>query len=208
MKYILTTTSVIFLFSIALAQETKIKLLDSKYYYKSLESKTFYKSLISFDSTTYYVEGHIFFDDEGRTIQKLDKFKKDVNYTKIEDSDYVPMSMDPDPMFKDYEGMAYIQFKNIEGNKEHIEKVIARLDEELMHNNSAVNNDLIFDKGVGIAEYFIKDFDVAFQTIFSLLEEEGLINDILLGQRVYVDGDDYNVEIMYPLKYEGTFWGF
>ena len=206
MKYILTTTSVIFLFSIALAQETKIKLLDSKYYYKSSESKTYYKSLISLDSTTYYIEGHISFDDEGRTIQKLDKYKKDVNYTKIEDSDYVPMSKDP--TFKEYDGMVYIQFKDIEGNTEHIKKVIARLDEELIHNNSAVNNDLNFDKGVGIAEYFIKDFDVAFQTIFSLLEKEGMINNTLLGQRVYMDGDDYNIEILYPLKYEGTFWGF
>ncbi len=206
MKYILTTALVIFLSCIALAQETKIKILDSKYYYKSSESKTFYKSLISLDSITYYIEGNISFDNEGRTIQKLDKFKKDVDYTKIEDSDYVSMSMDP--MFKEYDGIVYIQFKKIEGNKEHIKKLIARLDEELMHNDSAVNNYLDFDKGVGIAEYFSKDFDVAFQTIFSLLEEEGMIKDVLLGKRVYMDGDDYNIEILYPLKYEGTFWSF
>ena len=206
MKYILTTTLVIVLSCIAFAQNTKIRLLDSKYYYKSSESKTFYKTLISLDSTTYYIEGNISFDNEGRTIQKLDKFKKDVDYTKIEDSDYVSMSMDP--MFKEYDGIVYIQFKKLEGNKEHIKKLIARLDEELMHNDSAVNNYLDFDKGVGIAEYFSKDFDVAFQTIFSLLEEEGMIKDVLLGKRVYMDGDDYNIEILYPLKYEGTFWSF
>ena len=214
-RYVLTTILVILLSGIVFAQGTDITLLDSKYYYESSEFKTYYKSLISLDGTTYYREGHISFDDEGKTIQKLDKFKKDVDYTKIEDEDddYVPLLKNPlsdplFPLFKDYDGMAYIQFKNIEGNREHIKRVIARLDKEFILNNTAVSNYLDFDNGVGIAEYFTKNFDAAFQTIFSLLEREGMLDDILLGQRVYVADDDYNVEILYPIKYEGTFFGF
>ncbi len=206
MKYLFTIAWVVFLSGVASAQGTNIRLLDSKYLYKSPESTTYFKRLISLDGTTYYVAGHISFDDEGKTVQKLDEFKKDVDLTKIEDGDYVPMSKIP--MFEEYAGIAYIQFKNIEGNRERIKKVIAHLDNELTQKNAAVNNDLNFDNGVGIAEYFMKDPDVTFQTIFGLLKEEGMIDDILLGQRVYMDGDDYNVEIFYPLKYEGTFWGF
>ena len=206
MKHLLTTLLVIFLSTIVFAQETNIKLLDSKYHYISSEYKTYFKRLISLNGTTYYIEGNITFDDEGKTIQKLDKFKKNTKYTKIEDSNYVQMSKDP--TFKEYTGIIYIQFKNIKQDKEHIKKVVSLLDKELELNNSAVNNDFNFDKGVGIAEYFVKDFDVAFQTIFGTLQKEGMTDDILLGQRVYMDGDDYNVEILYPIKYEGTFWGF
>ena len=205
-KYLFTIAWAVLLSGVASAQGTKIKLLDSKYVYKSPESTTYFKRLISLDGTTYYVAGHISFDDEGRTIQKLDEFKKDIDLTKIVGGDYVPMSKDP--AFQEYAGIAYIQFKNVEGNRERIENVVARLNNELMQKNAAVDNDLNFDNGVGIAEYFMKDPDVTFQTIFDLLEEEGMTDDILLGQRVYMDGDDYNVEIFYPLKYEGTFWGF
>ena len=206
MKYLFTIAWVVLLSGVASAQKTTIRLLDSKYFYYGSESTTYFKRLISLDGTTYYVAGHISFDDEGRTIQKLDEFRKDAGLTKIEGDDYVPNSKDP--MFQEYAGIAYIQFKNAEGNRERIKNVVARLNNELMQKNAAVDNDLNFDNGVGIAEYFMKDPGVTFQTIFDLLEEEGMIDDVLLGQRVYMDGDDYNVEIFYPLKYEGTFWGF
>jgi len=200
MKYVLTTLAIL-LSSIAFAQETTIKLLDTKYYYESSEFKTYYKRLVSFNDTTYYVEGHISFDNEGKTIQKLDKFKKKVDYVKIENTNYTSM-------LKNYDKMAFIQFTNAEGNEDKIRNVVARLDKELMIANVASSNYLSFDKGVGIAEYFLTDADVAFQKIFNVLKEEKMIDDILLGHRVYMDGDDYNIEIFYPLKYEGTFWGF
>ena len=200
MKYILTTLTIL-LSSIAFAQKTTIKLLDTKYYYESSESKTYYKRLVSFNGTTYYAEGHISFDNEGRTIQKLDKFKKKVNYVKIKNTNYTSM-------LEDYEKMAVIQFTNAEGNEDKIRNVVARLDEELMIANIASDNGLSFDNGVGIAEYFLTNSDAAFQKIFNELKDEKMIDDILLGHRVYMDGDDYNIEIFYPLKYEGTFWGF
>lgn len=207
MKYVLTIILLFFLPAIVFTQASGFKLLDSKFHYESSESKTYFKVLISFEDTTCYVEGNISFDDEGKTIQKAKKFKKGVAFAKIEDAGYVSMSKDP--FFENYEGIAFIQFKNIEGNKkERIKKLIARLDNELMLKNAGVNNDLGFDKGVGIAEYFLQDTDVAFQTIYGLLKEEGMLDEVLLGQRVYMDGDDYNVLILYPLNYEGTFWAF
>ena len=69
MKYVLTTLAIL-LSSIAFAQETTIKLLDTKYYYESSEFKTYYKRLVSFNDTTYYVEGHISFDNEGNLWKK------------------------------------------------------------------------------------------------------------------------------------------
>lgn len=200
MKSILTAFAIL-IAVITYGQEKTIKLLDSKYYYESAESKTDFKRLILLEGKTYYVEGYILFDDEGQTIQKIEKFEEGVKENKIEDGGYTSM-------LADYDKMAFIQFKNAEENKDKITAIIARLDEELMKAGVATSNDYNFDNGVCIAEYFLQDSDAAFQKIYDVLKDAGMIDNILLGQRVYMDGDDYNIEVFYPLDYEGKFWGF
>ncbi len=201
MKYIIFSL-LILISTLAFTQKSSFKLLDSKYSYNSTESTTTFKRLILLNDKKYYIEGQISFDDEGRTIQKIIKYKKNASDKTIEYKDYTPM-------LDGFDKMAFIQFLNADENQDKIKLVESRIIKELERTFAATSNaELDFGNGVAIVEYFINNSNSTFQIIYNILKEEKMIDNVLIGQRVYMDGDDYNFEILYPLNYEGTFWGF
>lgn len=214
MKYLITIIFTVFLFGLH-GQETSgnqsfLKIVSSNY--RSLTADLIEFGRIVQDSGTFYLtEGTIVFDNDGNTIQTITKNKvideKDVEKTlaALKSENYKPAPGNFPKVF-------FIQLQPKKGDSVNVLdlrlQISDKIDRKLMTNNLGTSYGA--DKGDGVAniEIEVNDWDRALPLIIETLINEDVLNNCVIGKRVYFEEDDYNYELIYPIDFNGSIYPY
>ena len=201
MKQFLIILSVL-VFSTAYAQEHKaeFKIINSSYS-KDVNDQIEFANITQ-DGTQYYLtEGKIAFDNDGNCLQSITK-KEEVKESKIA----ALVSKQKSDLGLSQEGITpvfYIQFQGADAVGRS-QDIATKIDNLFMSKGFGQTYGLSEGDGVSNVEFETTQKEQALTSIMNILQAEKLLQHCIIGQRVYLDGDDYNYHIFYPIGFEGV----
>ena len=210
MKTLATLALVILLSAFIPSTSSNIELdILAMYYQKKNDNEFNYDRLIEFEGRIYELKGSIAFDDNGGTIQKLgEKLRVDVK--KLE---HLMAGLEAKNMSNGLGEEPKILFVQLKagGDLDLIEKrmqISSEIEEALRQNNLGSSYGVTEGDNVANLEFEVQDWNKALAAVFSVIEKYKAQNYCLVGRRVYVLDGDYNVEILYPPFFDGSFNAF
>jgi len=214
MKYLLLTLLSFFVLGLngqkdsISANNNVIHVLHS-YYKKEMTDKLSFNSIVKDSVSLYNIKGTIRFDNDGNTIQKTTR-KKKIREKKIAKILEKLKKQGYMPAFEDHPMVLYIQIQ-AKDNKNILQKgkiISQKIDDKLMRNSLGETYGLNQGENVVNVEFSTKDINKALDFVFEALQSEDILQNSIIGYRLYFEKDDYNYEIIYPLGYSGIFYPY
>jgi len=192
-------------------KNTQVSIISSYYKFDNISTTIEFSRIVQTASDYYNIEGKISFDPEGNTIQKMTKkdvIKKDDIPTiesKLEEKNFKQNIVNsPVVLF------IQIQAKNNnELNISDLENSISEtFDEQFTSKNLGTSYGTALGDGVINLELEVTDLNKALNLTLNILENKNLLDISLVGERVYIEEEDWNYEIFYPIDFDGSFYPY
>jgi len=174
-------------------------------YIKDVNDQIEFSSILSESNQYYLIEGTIAFDDEGNCLQSITKNKK-VKQSEIADLE-AKQKTNNSLSQENYTAVFFIQFQKGDDNSDLMEKskaVNAKIEEALMISGLGQSYGVSKGENVANVEFEVTQQDKALQVIMDVLKAGNMLNHCLIGKRVYLEEEDYNYHIFYPIAFSGT----
>jgi hypothetical protein len=191
-------------------KKVNINFISSDYTSESSDVIEFNK--IVQDSVNYYhIEGKISFDSDGNTIQTITKNK----IISKKDVDAIVVALKKKNYrhnFNNYNKVLYIQLRaKNEGDSDISDlglSVSDKIEKALFNGNLGISYGTAMGDGVANMEFEVKDWEKALSLALEILNTENVLENCLVGRRLYLEEEDWNYEIVYPIAFDGMFYPY
>ncbi len=194
--------------SISSGEKTKFNIVKS-FYKKNNSDAISFNRIIQDSNSLHYMVGRISFDAEGNVTQKIIKNKK-INKNKLQKYIDKASKGGSVEIIKDSPKVIFIQIKT-KNNPELLQKrkiISKKIEDKITAGNLGASYGIDIGDNVINMEVEVNDWNRSLAIIIDVLKEEKALQHCIIGKRVYIEKEDYIIEIVYPVDFEGQFYPF